>query len=85
MRVLDLSSDIVPNEVTTSLSDATARLESFHSILQFQVRHYKKALVGARTTILELKSEIQSLKDGYDMPLNSDTKGKRNFLKWTRV
>ena len=27
--VLDLSSDIVPNEVTTSLSDATARLEIF--------------------------------------------------------
>ena len=81
VKVLDLGSDIVPSEVTTSLSDATARLESFHAILQFQVRHYKKALVGAHSTIRELLKEVKSLKEGYDVPLDSQNTGKRNFFE----
>lgn len=81
VKVLDLSSNLVPSEVTTSLSDATARLESFHSILQFQIRHYKKALDGAHVTISELKAEVQSLKEGYDVPLNRESMGKRKFFE----
>lgn len=61
VKTIDLSSGGVPSEVGTSLSDATPKLESLHEILQFQIKHYRKALDSARKTIVDLYRKNASL------------------------
>lgn len=61
VNTIDLSSSGVPLEVGKSLSDATPKLESLHEILQFQIKHYRKALDSARKTIIDLELKNASL------------------------
>ena len=63
VNTIDLNSGAVPLEVSASLSDATSKLESLYEILQFQIKHYRKALDSAHNTIDGLKSKNQSLQD----------------------
>jgi hypothetical protein len=67
-------------EVSTSLSDVTTRLESLHSILQFQVRHYRKALGGAYKEIQNLKKEKVRLEEEVGT-VTMDYSSKRKFFE----
>jgi hypothetical protein len=71
--------DSVPSEVSTSLSDATSRLENLHEILSFQSRHYRKALDSAFNSITRLKKENVSLQN----ELNNRSNPKRKFFEQT--